>query len=244
MGGEHLRVVEVFKSIQGEGPDAGKPTTFIRLFGCNRKCPFCDSVFARKGKYTEMTAEELFDKVKEMNEGNEVIRICITGGEPLLQYKQITEFFKEIHWNGGDEIYYVSIETNGDLLKGKIKKEVADWYHYFSLDKIIVSPKSYETYKRILTYIEKCTFPPEPLHLKIIYDGGLKYLPKDFERIIESLKQLEGFRAFIYIMPLTTGNARIDRKIKQKTWEFCVKYNYKYSPRLQVDVWGVKKRGV
>ena len=32
-------------TIQGEGPYAGSPATFIRLWGCNLKCYFCDTDF-------------------------------------------------------------------------------------------------------------------------------------------------------------------------------------------------------
>lgn len=36
-------VIEIFDSIQGEGSMIGLPVTFIRMAGCNLKCPWCDS---------------------------------------------------------------------------------------------------------------------------------------------------------------------------------------------------------
>lgn len=36
---EKLKVVEIFYSIQGEGRLSGKPSIFIRLFGCTLNCP-------------------------------------------------------------------------------------------------------------------------------------------------------------------------------------------------------------
>ena len=33
---------EVFASIQGEGYDTGLPTVFVRFFGCNVHCVYCD----------------------------------------------------------------------------------------------------------------------------------------------------------------------------------------------------------
>jgi 7-carboxy-7-deazaguanine synthase len=45
------------------------------------------------------------------------------------------------------------------------------------------------------------------------------------------------------LMPLTTYNKKKDLEIKKKVWDYCIKNNIKYSPRIQVDIWG-KKRGV
>lgn len=36
-------VMEIFKSIQGEGVHQGRAATFIRLAGCNLQCPWCDT---------------------------------------------------------------------------------------------------------------------------------------------------------------------------------------------------------
>lgn len=41
-----------------------------------------------------------------------------------------------------------------------------------------------------------------------------------------------------YLMPLTTFREVEDKKIKQRVWNYCIAHNRKYSPRLQVDLWG------
>ena len=44
---EHLyKVNEIFKSIDGEGTRTGLPVIFIRLYGCNLKCKYCDTRYA------------------------------------------------------------------------------------------------------------------------------------------------------------------------------------------------------
>ena len=60
-----MKVVEIFKSIDGEGKRAGLPTTFIRLHGCNLSCSYCDSKYACTGdEYTEMTYLTVFRLTK------------------------------------------------------------------------------------------------------------------------------------------------------------------------------------
>ena len=77
-----MKVIEIFKSIDGEGIRAGYPVTFIRLGGCNLQCSYCDTSYAWKDNYTytEMTPEEIYDKVYRMG----YQRITLTGGEPLI----------------------------------------------------------------------------------------------------------------------------------------------------------------
>ena len=77
-----LRVNEIFFSIQGEGIQIGVPTIFLRLFGCDLRCTWCDSMYAVEGEdYKDLKVGDLIQKIESLNCKN----ICITGGEPLLQ---------------------------------------------------------------------------------------------------------------------------------------------------------------
>ncbi len=77
-----LEISEIFKSLQGEGPFAGRPATFVRLSGCIEPyCTWCDTRYAReKGTATEI--ESIVGQVAEFNNTLAVI----TGGEPFLQW--------------------------------------------------------------------------------------------------------------------------------------------------------------
>ena len=77
--GYTLRVQEVFSTIQGEGPLAGTPATFVRLYGCHLKCHFCDTDFMSND--TPRGVHELVDSVNAL--GNTLV--VLTGGEPLRQ---------------------------------------------------------------------------------------------------------------------------------------------------------------
>jgi 7-carboxy-7-deazaguanine synthase len=116
-----LQVVETFKSAQGEGVLMGVPMYFIRLKGCNFRCPFCDTKYSwAEGR--EMTEEEL---VKEAIEAKTNF-VCLTGGEPLMQnvYK-LVQLLK-------DAQKLVMVETNGSLYEAGIAK---------IFDYVSISPK-------------------------------------------------------------------------------------------------------
>lgn len=111
-----MLVNEIFLSIQGESMSAGFPTIFVRFTGCNLRCHYCDTTYAYEdGK--EMSPKEVYEEVEKLH----YKRVCITGGEPLLQ-KELNELL------GLLEGYLVTIETNGALsLKGLVLGEGHSW---------------------------------------------------------------------------------------------------------------------
>lgn len=119
------RIVEMFESVQGEGALTGLPVVFIRFFGCNLSCPWCDEPkHLDKGLVKEMSANEIINEINELRH-TEVKDIVITGGEPSLQ--DINELIKKLQ----DEGFRVAVETNGYNYEN-IK--YADW--------ITLSPKT------------------------------------------------------------------------------------------------------
>jgi 7-carboxy-7-deazaguanine synthase len=105
-------------TFQGEGPSVGKPVVFVRLHGCNFTCQWCDTA------YTWNEQDPDYEKQKDfsLNELETAIRVAIaeqdyktqtlvfTGGEPMLQQKQIVRFLNQ-YTN-----YSAEIETNGSVL--------------------------------------------------------------------------------------------------------------------------------
>lgn len=95
-----MRINEIFLSLQGEGFFTGTPAVFVRMAGCNLRCPFCDT---SHGSYREMTEQEVAAAV----EGYGVRHVVVTGGEPALQLT--TTLIEALHRAG----CFVAIETNG-----------------------------------------------------------------------------------------------------------------------------------
>jgi len=102
--GDFLDVVEIFPTIQGEGPLVGVPAIFIRLGGCNLACDFCDTEF---DEYKNLSLEEIIREVKTFSQK----LVVITGGEPLRQ--PIEKLCDELINLG----YDVQIETNGTIFR-------------------------------------------------------------------------------------------------------------------------------
>ena len=101
---EHLRVNEIFHSIQGESTWAGLPCVFVRLTGCNLRCVWCDTEYAfYEGRH--LTIGEIMAQVR----GYGCDLVEITGGEPLLQ-KGVHALFAALL--GAD--YTVMVETSGE----------------------------------------------------------------------------------------------------------------------------------
>lgn len=100
-----FRVNEIYHSIEGEGVQAGKLTTFIRFVGCNLSCKWCDTKYALGGtkEVKLMSAHDIMKQVKHRN-------ITLTGGEPLFR-DGIVEFIQYLL----DEGYNVNLETNGSI---------------------------------------------------------------------------------------------------------------------------------
>jgi len=98
------RVNEIFLSLQGEGYWTGTPMVFLRLSGCNLRCDFCDTDHSR---FAEMSIAETVAAVKFADTGS--LRVCITGGEPLLQLE--SRLINALHKEG----FRIHVETNGTL---------------------------------------------------------------------------------------------------------------------------------
>ncbi|HAJ57340.1 MAG TPA: 7-carboxy-7-deazaguanine synthase QueE [Candidatus Omnitrophica bacterium] len=99
------KISEIFKSTQGEGLYLGVEQLFVRFFGCNIKCGFCDT---RQRDFKEYSAVSLKG---EVSRSRDIHSLCLTGGEPLVQSDFLKEFLPAAR-TIGPKIY---LETNGTL---------------------------------------------------------------------------------------------------------------------------------
>lgn len=100
-----MRIIEIFHSIQGEGPWTGVRTSFVRTAACNLRCTWCDTPYSF-GPGTERSLASILTEVA----GHRTRHVCLTGGEPLLQPEgpQLVHSLSEAG-------YTVVVETGGSL---------------------------------------------------------------------------------------------------------------------------------
>ena len=97
-----MKVNETFLSLQGEGYFTGTAAFFLRLSGCNLRCPFCDT---QHQSYTEMSEDDIVAEASR----HKPRHIVITGGEPALQLTRT--LVDKLHAAG----FFIQVETNGTL---------------------------------------------------------------------------------------------------------------------------------
>ncbi len=100
------KICEIFESIQGEGVFFGEWQLFIRFYGCNLNCKFCDT---KLEKFREYKVEELLAELKNFK--GKYHAVSFTGGEPLLQKEFLKQLLPRTHRSGLKNY----LETNGTL---------------------------------------------------------------------------------------------------------------------------------
>lgn len=106
------RVVEIFSSLQGEGPRLGERQIFARLGGCNLHCDYCDEPDTIPIPSGEIrTAEWVKEEIRQLAHERAHRSISWTGGEPLLHPQFLMPLMRWAHKNGLEN----HLETNGTL---------------------------------------------------------------------------------------------------------------------------------
>jgi 7-carboxy-7-deazaguanine synthase len=129
------RVSEIFESIQGEGLYAGERQVFIRLFGCNLSCSFCDT---KPYHFVEYEPAELLSELRRYR--NKYHSLSFTGGEPLLQKDFLKEAMRLTKKSG----FLNYLETNGTLPAAL--EEVKEYVDIVAMDLKFPSSTSIDSY--------------------------------------------------------------------------------------------------
>lgn len=142
---QSVRVVDIFKSFEGEGPYTGVPTMFVRMFGCNFTCSGfqnhgirsrlehedkslgCDTSYAwSKNSINDSVSYTVAQMTEHLCKTDlwATPILCFTGGEPLLHQAWLTEFFN----SGFNLCKHILIETNGTIsLNSSFYKAIRKW---------------------------------------------------------------------------------------------------------------------
>jgi 7-carboxy-7-deazaguanine synthase len=109
---EEFLLNEMYVSIQGESSLVGLPTVFVRLYTCNLRCAWCDSMYAVEGgDFTRASVDDVVRRVRDLAGPPAGIQaVCWTGGEPLLQGDAIAVAIRRL-----PDSFVHSIETDGEI---------------------------------------------------------------------------------------------------------------------------------
>lgn len=232
---------KVFYTIEGEGEFVGKPSVFMRMSMCNLTCigfasedspNGCDSFISWSVK-NKMTFQEIF----EMMEDNNYIEhlrhkaiLKLTGGEPLIQQKQLLKFIKAF-----SERYkftpVIDFETNATLFPDE--EWTKEWKATFT-----TSPKLKSNGDP-----EEKTYKPDVLKWHVKHNSGFKFVitsDKDVEEIwqkyVEDKNGINVPLNRVWFMPCC-GSRQEHTERAFAVAEYAKACHVNFSPRLQLVIY-------
>ncbi|HPS19849.1 MAG TPA: 7-carboxy-7-deazaguanine synthase QueE [Candidatus Omnitrophota bacterium] len=196
------KISEMFMSFQGEGPYAGSRQLFIRFYGCNKSCVYCDTP---QKSYKTFTKDGLMGKILDF-EGN-YNELVLTGGEPLLYADFLSMFLSLYKRHRKNRIY---LETNGTLVTGL--KKVIEYVDIVAMDIKLPSStqepgdvwESHAEFAKISSGKE--------LFIKMVITGNTK--TDDIVRAAEVIKGVKS-KISVVLQPVTPPNDSIKEPDKE-----------------------------
>ncbi len=226
---------EIFASVQGEGPSAGMPCTFLRLSRCNLACVWCDTAytwhfagderphrdgveFDRAANQLTLGEEEVAARITALGQK----RLVITGGEPLLQAPALARLLGHL------PDVTVEIETNGTTRASPALD--------IRIDQFNVSPK--------------LAHSGNPAELALIPErldayatdprAWFKFViaaPADLDEVL-ALRDRYRFKPdHVFLMPEGTDSETL-RDREPLLAPLCVEHGFRMSDRLHIHLFG------
>lgn len=262
-------------TLQGEGKLLGVPVLFIRTSGCNLRCTWlttdgevsiCDAPYA--SHYTEeieaWDTGEIVSTVRA-NLGN-IRHIVISGGEPTIQPKPLTDLAKRLK---KELNVHITLETNGVLYVPELHAHI----DMFSISpKLRSSEPDKEKNKRLKVPVEenyihdhrkfRCNTDTLQKYINVCMNfdsyygerpgsGSVRKTNKDFQLkfVITREEDMDEIRrdfleplSFVnnddvVLMPLG-GSPELLKKTTDMTARLAIRNGYRFTPRLQIDLFG------
>ena len=218
---------EIFRSIQGEGVTAGTPSVFLRLATCNLACTWCDT------KYTWDWANfSIDDQVMPMPVEDVEARLLgfgcphlvVTGGEPLLQQKELADLVESLSGRG----YYCEIETNGTIGPlPQMSDAISQWN---------VSPKTTNSGNEP----DRRKKPDVLSAFSELENAYFKFVVVDRGDIDEVRRLVERYKLPAQRVLLMPEGVTAQTIQERGAWlaEECARLGFRFSPRLHIMLWG------
>lgn len=234
-----MRVVEIFRSIQGEGRLTGVESLFVRASGCNLRCGYCDTPYASwepEGK--DFSIEEIVAHVEVLAQPTvdspSVRHVVLTGGEPML-FAELIPLCAMLHRLDK----HITIETAGTL------------YLPVECDLMSISPKLANSNPDPdqgagwLGRHERNRRAPDVIRrLNAEYDCQFKFVvdsPDDCREVLDYLADFpEIERHRVMLMPQGTDKVELAEKA---VWleSYCTVQGLVFCPRRHIEWFGSRR---
>lgn len=240
---------EIFHSIQGEGRNAGRTRTFVRLSGCNLHCVWCDTAYTWNWEGTPFQHRRdsnerpyKFSPLAEMVKVD-VSEACalalqarseglvVTGGEPLMQTEAVAALIGAVRLQAPR--HYIEIETNGTIAPDRSLVQTVDLFtvspklkHSGNSDVDAIKPASLAAFARLDSAIFKFVVSE----------------PADLQDIARVASDFGVRNDRIYVMPEGTNSAQLIERGRQIV-RAAIDRGFNYTDRLHIHLWG-DMRGV
>jgi 7-carboxy-7-deazaguanine synthase len=166
--------------------------------------------------------------------------LILTGGEPLLGWqRQFPDLLKEIY-NRELGLTNLTFETNGTQKIGpELRRGLSDCFNRWKLNttfsvsaKLTVSGEKWKDAIKPEVVMDYCTIPGSDVYLKFVV--ATEEDVADVKKAMIEYRSA-GFTGSVYLMPV--GGTDEGYYLNNKTVaELALKNGYRYSPRLQVDL--------
>lgn len=229
-----MNVMEIYRSVQGEGMLMGIPTTFVRFFACNLRCSWCDTKYSWSvrdgGTWESMSPEEIATRVGELGARH----VVLTGGEPTL-HKDLSQLVHVLKKRG----HHLTIETNTTIFPEAVVPEIDLW----SLSpKLGSAGEHYLSYPIIERFVETLRRDQQQWKFVIRDDADeeqlralLERYPAFVERQLPIILQPEGDAA---LPDYPTALERLAERVRDPFWDT---YYVRVLPQMHVIIWGRRR---
>lgn len=207
--GGRLLVREIFYTLQGEGPFAGRPAIFVRLGGCNLACWFCDTDYSSVNS-TPLSVESVVDVAHAMRQKKAGCSlVVITGGEPLRQARvlDLITSLRAMHFE-------VQVETAGTLMPEGAENVLGG-----PGVTVVVSPKTPSLHPRLSIV--------RPVYKYLVDEHGLVRDTQGKTSDVPRPAMYAG--ASVYVQPLDTGDEHANARAVQAATKMALENGWRLS---------------
>lgn len=223
-----LPVSEVFCSLQGEGPRAGRCVQFLRLGGCNLSCSWCDTQYTWNHTKYDLSKENPRITLDALMESIEpCLDVVLTGGEPLIHQSRPAwaQLLRRLHAANCT----LSLETNGTIEPNEVTRTYIA--HYSVSPKLANAGSHGKGQNPALANFGDIRFLPT---------SALKVVCRDAADVLAAvdLADAHGWpRWSVWAMPEGTDTATLQSRW-QEIADAAVAQRINACHRLQVLAWG------